>query len=95
MAVVGLFAKILSRERAGDSQEEKPKYFTRWSPYRIRKVHVKFIGKKEIYRQTRTRAWRVSKVLGRCTVPLRERKYSNFRRVNHDGRSSKMAASWS
>ena len=26
------------------------KYFARWSPYRIRKVHVELIGKNEIYR---------------------------------------------
>ena len=26
------------------------KYFAKWSPYRIRKVHVKLIGKNEIYR---------------------------------------------
>ena len=25
-------------------------YFAKWSPYRIRKVHVKLIGKNEIYR---------------------------------------------
>ena len=41
----------LLRERAdGGGEEGMRKYFATWPPYHIRKVHVEFIGKKEIYR---------------------------------------------
>lgn len=37
------------REKEGDGEEGMRKYFARWSPHRIRKVHVELIGKNEIY----------------------------------------------
>ena len=45
------FLQSLFRERAGSEGEEgMRKYFATWSSYRMRKVHVGLIGKKEIYR---------------------------------------------
>ena len=44
------FLKGFFRERGGNGEEGMRKYFARWSPYRIRKVHVELIGKNEIYR---------------------------------------------
>lgn len=49
------FLRSFFRERAGNEGEEgMRKYFARWSPYRMRKVHVEFIGKTEIYRPNST-----------------------------------------
>ena len=43
------FLQSFFRERAGSEGEEgMRKYFAKWSPYRMRKVHVGLIGKKEI-----------------------------------------------
>ena len=45
------FLKSFFRERVGGEGEEGMwKYFATWSPYRMRKVHVELITKKEIYR---------------------------------------------
>ena len=44
------FLKRFFREKGGEGEEGMRKYFAKWSPYRIRKVHVKLIGKNEIYR---------------------------------------------
>lgn len=49
------FLRSFFRERAGSEGEEgMRKYFARWSPYRMRRVHVEFIGKTEIYRPNST-----------------------------------------
>ena len=46
------FLRSFFFERAdGGGEEGMRKYFATWPPYRMRKVHVKFIGKKEIYRR--------------------------------------------
>ena len=45
------FLKSFFRERAdGGGEKGMRKYFATWPPYRMRKLHVEFIGKKEIYR---------------------------------------------
>ena len=45
------FLKSFFRERVGcEGEEARRKYFATWSPYHVRKVHVEFIAKKEIYR---------------------------------------------
>ena len=45
------FLRSFFHERAGiEGEEGMRKYFATWSPYRMRKVHVELIGKKEIYR---------------------------------------------
>lgn len=44
------FLKGFFREMGGEGEDGMRKYFARWSPYRIRKVHVELIGKDEIYR---------------------------------------------
>ena len=49
------FLKSFIRERVGDEGEEgMRKFFATWSSYRMRKVHVELIGKKEIYRPNST-----------------------------------------
>ena len=40
----------INREKGGEGEEGMRKYFAKWSPCRIRKVHMKLIGKNEIYR---------------------------------------------
>ncbi|CAB1111819.1 unnamed protein product [Ectocarpus sp. CCAP 1310/34] len=44
------FLRSFFREKAGSEGEEGMRYFAKWSPYRMRRVQVEFIGKKEIYR---------------------------------------------
>ena len=45
------FLKSFFCERVGGKGEESTrKYFATWSPYRMRKVYVELIGKKEIHR---------------------------------------------
>ncbi|CAB1121098.1 unnamed protein product [Ectocarpus sp. CCAP 1310/34] len=45
------FLRSFFREKAGSEGEEgMRRFFARWSPYRMRRVHVEFMGKKEIYR---------------------------------------------
>ncbi|CAB1097273.1 unnamed protein product [Ectocarpus sp. CCAP 1310/34] len=45
------FLRSFFREKAGSEGEEgMRRYFAKWSPYPMRRVHVEFIGKKEIYR---------------------------------------------
>ena len=44
------YLKSFFREKGGEGEEGMRKYFAKWFPYRIRKVHVKLIGKNEIYR---------------------------------------------
>ena len=44
------FSQSFFLERGGEGEESMRKYFAKWSPYRIRKVHVRLIGKNEIYR---------------------------------------------
>lgn len=49
------FLRSFFREKAGSEGEEgMRKYFAKWSPYRMRRVHVEFIGKNEIYRPNST-----------------------------------------
>ena len=52
------FLQSFFLERGGEVEEGMQKYFAKWSPYRIRKVHVRLIGKNEIYRGP-ARSWRV------------------------------------
>ena len=52
------FLKRFFRERVGGEGEEgMRKYFATWSPYRMRKVHVELIGKKEKYRPNSILEW--------------------------------------
>ncbi|CAM9667816.1 unnamed protein product [Pylaiella littoralis] len=45
------FLRSFFREKAGSEGEEgMRRYFAKWSPYRMRRVHVEFIDQKEIYR---------------------------------------------
>ncbi|CAN0464296.1 unnamed protein product, partial [Ascophyllum nodosum] len=44
------FLRGFFREKGGRGEEGMRKYFARWSPIRIRKVHVELIAKNEIYR---------------------------------------------
>ncbi|CAB1109151.1 unnamed protein product [Ectocarpus sp. CCAP 1310/34] len=45
------FLRSFFREEAGSEGEENMRrYFAKWSPYRMRRVHVEFIGKKVTYR---------------------------------------------
>ena len=44
------FLQSFFLERGGEGEEGMRKYFAKWSPYRMRKVHVRLIGKNEIYR---------------------------------------------
>ena len=44
------FLQSFFLETGGEGEEGMRKYFAKWSPYRIRKVHVRLIGKNEIYR---------------------------------------------
>lgn len=48
------FLKICFAQRVDDGEEGMRNYFARWSPYRIRTVHVKIIGPNEIYRPNST-----------------------------------------
>ncbi|CAB1115972.1 unnamed protein product [Ectocarpus sp. CCAP 1310/34] len=47
---IGGVAKNAMKRRESEGEESTRKYFAKWSPYRMRRVHVEFIGKKEIYR---------------------------------------------
>ena len=44
------FLKSFFRQKGGEGEESMRRYFAKWSLYRIRKMHVKLIGKNEIYR---------------------------------------------
>ena len=64
--VVSLLKSFFRERVGGEGEEGTRKYFATWSPYRMRKVHVELIGKKEII--DRTRSWRGQMVCGRCTT---------------------------
>ncbi|CAN0390386.1 unnamed protein product [Pylaiella littoralis] len=73
------FLRSFFREKAGSEGEEgMRKYFAKWSPYRMRRVHVEFIGKKEIYRPNST----LEGIEG--TLPLRGSKHSSARWIRLD-----------